>query len=140
MNKKIMWYYVFKALNKKYWKSKYRSIPVFLMRLDGEKLGEYRCSPAGINSILLAKNQGLTNIELMGVLLHEMCHHVVFEKYGIDVDPHGKEWIREMKKVGFEGVINEKTCGLNKFSEKEFSEIILEHDYLCIKEGIGEVR
>ena len=119
-----IWNYVFNYLMEKYWDSKYRSVPVFMKDLSGEMLGEYECTPEGFNCIHLASNQNLSNEQLLGVLLHEMCHHVVFEKYGIDVDPHGKEWVEEMRNVGFSGEITELTDGMYKFSLEEFDEIL----------------
>jgi len=139
MRKKIIWNYIFTILNKNYWGSKYRTVPVFMRDLDKDMLGEYECTPEGFNCIVLAKNHDLNNREMMGVLLHEMCHHVVFENYGINIEVHGEEWIKEMKKVGFIGNITKLTDGLNKFSQKEFDNIIAEYDYLY-KKDCDEIR
>lgn len=49
-------------------------------------------------------------------LLHEMCHHAVFldNKYLFMADEgliwwHGKEWRKEMRRVGFKGRITQYT-------------------------------
>ena len=108
----------------RYWSSRYRSVPVFYGSLKEDMLGEYQCTPLGINDITLADNQGLSDKELLGVLLHEMCHHVVFETHGIDVEPHGDEWKIEMEKVGFIDP-DEYTDGINFFSDQELKEIFV---------------
>ena len=91
-------------------------------------LAEFIHTQNGINSIILNKSADLSPKELTGVLLHEMCHHVVFEKYGWEVEAHGKEWIDEMKFCGFTGVINEQTDGIHRFTCKDFNEIINLHN------------
>ena len=117
MNKHIVhWNYIFDALNNKFWNNKFRSIPVFLHDCEGDMLGNFECTPAGFNLILLARNQNLSNLEMLGVLLHEMCHHAAFEKYGIDIEPHGEEWQAEMRHAGFTGEINGFTSGCNRFN------------------------
>ena len=108
---------------KKYWNSKYRLVPVFQLELAGEMLGNYRHDTNGFNSICLSNNQGLSDRELMGVLLHEMCHHVVYEEHGKEVQPHGFEWMAEMKRVGFDN----PDCysdGLDRFTEEQYLEIL----------------
>ncbi len=122
---KLMWNHVFRALNELYWNNKLRHIPVFEDDLECEMLGDFRHTVDGINSILLSKNQGLSNIQLTGVLLHEMCHQAVFQKHGCYVYPHGKEWQEEMRNCGFVGKINRWTDGTNRFNEKDL-ELILE--------------
>ncbi len=124
----IWWNYVFQDLMKRFWKDKFRSIPVFLKDLDYEMLAEFIHTQNGINSIILNKSADLSPQELTGVLLHEMCHHVVFEKYGWEVEAHGKEWIDEMKFCGFTGVIDEQTDGIHRFTCKDFNEIINLHN------------
>ncbi len=118
-----IWNYAFKHLMKKYWNNKYRTIPIFQIELTGEMLGNYRHDANGFNSICLANNQGLSDRELMGVLLHEMCHHVVYEEHGMEVQPHGFEWMAEMKKVGFD-TPDPETDGTDFLSEQEYQEIL----------------
>tara|TARA_B100000287_G_scaffold264164_1_gene248590 strand:- start:1547 stop:1933 length:387 start_codon:yes stop_codon:yes gene_type:complete len=120
----FIWNYVFQVFMTRYWGDRYRTIPVFLKDLPDDMLGNFAHTPCGINSIWLAKNQDLTDRELMGVLLHEMCHHVVFEEYGCeDVLPHGFEWMAQMRKVGFEDP-DWETDGCDFFSEQEYKEIL----------------
>ena len=118
-----IWNYAFKHLMKKYWDGKYRSVPVFQEPMKGDMLGDYRHDALGCNSILLADNQDLSDRELMGVLLHEMCHHVVYEEHGMEVQPHGFEWMAEMHRVGFEAA-DQYTDGTDFFSEEEYQEIL----------------
>ncbi len=120
----FIWNYAFRHLMKKYWGNRYRSIPVFHMELAGDMLGNFRHDKNGFNTICLANNQGLTDRQLMGVLLHEMCHHVAYEKHGMDIDAHGAEWETEMKFVGFEYPIDQDTDGTEFFSEEEYQEIL----------------
>ena len=77
-----IWNYIFQIFMIRYWEDRYRQIPVFMGELPGDMLAHFQHTPEGINDIILADNQDLTDRELMGVLLHEMCHHVVFEEYG----------------------------------------------------------
>ena len=122
-----MWIYIYRILNKTYWNSMLRDVPVFLKDLEHDKLGDFQCTPAGINSILLGKNQNMTVSETIGVLLHEMCHQAAFQKSGIEIDPHGREWQNEMRKAGFCGVINEYTDGLDRFTKEDTEKIMSEY-------------
>jgi len=119
----VIWNYVFQIFMIRYWDDRYRQVPVFLKDLPDEMLGNYAHTIEGINSIWLAKNQDLTTRELMGVLLHEMCHHVVFEEHGYDVIAHGFEWMAEMQRVGFEDP-DWETDGIDFFSDTECQEIL----------------
>jgi hypothetical protein len=72
---------------RKHWDNQYRSIPVFLEEMDDDMIGNYRHDEMGVNTIVTwHSNQGLTERQMLGVLLHEMCHHVVYEEFGMDVD------------------------------------------------------
>jgi site-specific DNA-methyltransferase (adenine-specific) len=118
-----IWNYAFDYFMRKHWNNEYRSVPVFLREMDDDMLGNYRHDQLGCNNIVLANNQGLSEKQMLGVLLHEMCHHVVYEEFGMDVEAHGFEWISEMKRVGFE----DPDCfsdGTDFFSEEEYKEII----------------
>ena len=68
--------------------------------------------------IKLSSNKGMSPKEMLGVLLHEMCHHYVQVTYGHGhssaaggkrVIGHGKEWKREMRRVGYTGKITRFT-------------------------------
>ena len=119
-----IWNYVFQIFMIRYWDDNHRQIPVFRGELEGEALGDFQWTESGINDIILSTNQGLSDRELMGLLLHEMCHHVVYEKYGYKLAPHGVEWQEEMKVAGFTGKINRWTDGCNRFTEEEYHEIM----------------
>ena len=118
-----IWNYAFNYFMRKYWSNEYRSVPVFLREMDDDMLGSYRHDEIGCNSIVLANNQGLSEKQMLGVLLHEMCHHVVYEEFGMDVEAHGFEWISEMKRVGFE----DPDCfsdGTDFFNDEDYKEIL----------------
>ncbi len=121
---KLTWNILFKALNKRFWNEELCWVPTFCTELEGEKLGDFEFTPQGFNLIKLASNQGLTEREACGVLLHEMCHQAVFEKHGYELDGHGVEWQTEMKAVGFTGEIDEYTDGTTRFDHKEYAEIM----------------
>ena len=118
-----IWNYVFQIFMIRFWEERYRQIPVFMGELPGEMLAKFQHTPCGINDIILSSNQGLTVRELMGVLLHEMCHHIVFEEHGMDVIPHGFEWMAEMRRVGFDNP-DWETDGCDFFSDAECQEIL----------------
>ena len=118
-----IWNYVFQIFMIRFWEERYRQIPVFMGELPGEMLAKFQHTPCGINDIVLSTNQGLTDRELMGVLLHEMCHHIVFEEHGHEVIPHGFEWMAEMRRVGFEDP-DWETDGCDFFSEEEYQSIL----------------
>lgn len=118
-----IWNYVLQFFLVNYWGDDYRTVPVFLSELDRDRLAEFVHTPQGFNAIILSSNQGLTDRELMGVLLHEICHHVVFEECGCEVEAHGDEWKAEMRHVGFRNP-DELTDGCDFFSEEEYLEIL----------------
>ena len=124
-----IWNYVAQIFMIRYWDDAYRTVPVFSKELAGDKLAKFDHTPEGFNCIILSSNQGLTDREMMGVLLHELCHHVAFEKHGWDIESHGEEWKAEMLRVGFENPC-EATDGMNFFSEREY------HETMDLVEGI----
>ena len=110
------WSDAFDDLNNRFWNGALPKIPVTL----GVQKGSYGLYFHS-GSIQLANNQGLSSLELLGVLLHEMVHHYVEVTYGHGVSAanggkrvigHGKEWKREMRRVGYTGKIT-------RFSGKE---------------------
>ena len=102
---KLTWNILFKALNKRFWNEGLCWVPTFCTELEGEKLGDFEFTPQGFNLIKLASNQGLTDREACGVLLHEMCHQAVFEKHGYELDGHGIEWQTEIIIERFESSV-----------------------------------
>ena len=131
----IMWQYVYRIFNDKYWAGELKDVPVFEKKLKNDKLGEFQFTRSGIDSILLATNQGLSIKETMGVLLHEMCHVSVLKNHGFDVEAHGLEWQAEMKKLGFQGIVNELTDGLDFFTEEDCLSILIDYNKRVIKDG-----
>ena len=110
------WSDAFDDLNNRFWNGSLPKIPVTL----GVQKGSYGLYFHS-GSIQLANNQRLSSLELLGVLLHEMVHHYVEVTYGHGVSAanggkrvigHGKEWKREMRRVGYTGKIT-------RFSGKE---------------------
>tara|TARA_Y100001970_G_scaffold271481_1_gene366858 strand:- start:20634 stop:21089 length:456 start_codon:yes stop_codon:yes gene_type:complete len=103
------WDDAFDHLNKRYWSGILPKIPVTTESTKKQRLGWF--GHAGY--IKLSNNKGMSPKEMLGVLLHEMCHHAVHEKFGHGqangrggrVIGHGKEWKKEMRRVGYLGKI-----------------------------------
>ena len=103
------WDEAFDKLNCQFWQSKLPKIPVGTESTKKKRYGWFGHS----GYIKLSSNKGLTPKEMLGVLLHEMCHHHVNEKHGHGmcngrggrVIGHGKEWKAEMRRVGYRGKI-----------------------------------
>ena len=110
------WDEAFDDLNCRYWSGKLAKIPVTTESTRKRRLGWF--GHAGY--IKLSNNKGMSPREMLGVLLHEMCHHAVHERFGHGqangrggrVIGHGKEWKSEMRRVGYTGKIT-------RFSGKE---------------------
>jgi len=110
------WNDAFDHLNDRFWAGALPKIPVSTESTRKRRLGWF--GHAGY--IKLSSNKGMSSMEMLGVLLHEMCHHFVNEKYGHGsagygskrVIGHGKEWKAEMRRVGYMGKIT-------RFSGKE---------------------
>lgn len=116
------WDDAFDYLNNEFWNGQLRKIPVTTTAQKGS-YGLF-CYSKHSSRIELARNKGLSPQELLGVLLHEMCHHYVHETYrhglqrtGKRVIGHGKEWKAEMRRVGYTGKITRFT-GKNRFTTK----------------------
>ena len=108
------WGAAFDQLNVQFWKGALPKIPVNFVTTKKKWYGLYRHA----GEIRLNGRYGLTSKEYLGVLLHEMCHHWVQVTYGHGVSAanggkrvigHGKEWKREMKRVGYTGKITRFT-------------------------------
>lgn len=107
------WGDAFDHLNNEFWNGKLKKIPVSLTD-QKNSYGLFYHS----GRIELARNKSLSPKELLGVLLHEMCHHYVEQTYGHGVSAanggkkilgHGKEWKAEMRRVGYTGKITRFT-------------------------------
>ena len=107
------WGAAYDHLNAQFWKGALPKIPVTVESCGKSWLGWYGHS----GYIKLSSNQGMTGKEMLGVLLHEMCHHWVEVTYGHGTSSanggriigHGKEWKREMRRVGYTGKITRFT-------------------------------
>ncbi len=55
------------------------------------KHGDFRRLPNG--TFLITVNNNLNKYQFLLTLIHEIAHHVTFQKYG-HVRPHGREWKR----------------------------------------------
>ena len=107
------WNQAFDYLNERFWNGDLPKIQV-TSTAQKKSLGLYFHS----GRIELANNKKLSAMELLGVLLHEMVHHWVEVTYGHGVNAanggkrvigHGKEWKREMRRVGYTGKITRFT-------------------------------
>jgi hypothetical protein len=108
------WNEAFDKLNMQFWNGRLPKIPVSTESTKKPQLGWYSLS----GYIKLSSNKGMTALEMLGVLLHEMCHHYVQITYrhgysaaagGKRVIGHGKEWKAEMRRVGYTGKITRYT-------------------------------
>ena len=107
------WNAAFDHLNAQFWNGTLPKIPVNMVTTKKKWYGLYRHA----GEIRLNRRYGLSSKELLGVLLHEMCHHWVEVTYGHGTSAanggriigHGKEWKREMRRVGYTGKITRFT-------------------------------
>ena len=107
-------------LNEDFFNNSLSPIPVILTQLEDDELGKYVITDnINDNVILLADNQNLNDHQTLGVLLHELAHHKVCMTYGNEVEPHGNEWLEEMKRIcsilEYDKTINEFTTGEDFF-------------------------
>ena len=124
--KKIVWQYILRALNEKFWNGQVKDIPVFVRPLGYERLGEFRfIGNTGINSIILSDDADLTNKQMVGVLVHEMTHQWVFQNYGCQVEEHGEEWLTAIRKIGFD---EENLDGLDFCTDDLYDHLMKRHD------------
>ncbi len=108
------WDEAFDKLNTQFWNGTLPKIPVNVVNTKKKWYGLYRHA----GEIRLNSRYCLSSKEYLGVLLHEMCHHYVEVTYGHGttaanggsrVIGHGKEWKREMRRVGYAGKITRFT-------------------------------
>ena len=103
---------MFQTLNAKYWNNKLTLINIELQEVK-DTYGEYICPesklldiPENYKIIINARMHWRNKKSLKKTLLHEMCHHAIFlqnkQSYWENkIMWHGKEWRREMERVGF---------------------------------------
>ena len=112
------WDDAFDHLNATFWRGDLPKIPVTTESTKKPQYGWYGHS----GYIKLSINKGLSAKQLLGVLLHEMCHHHVEVAYGHGISTsngsrvigHGKHWKQEMRRVGYTGKIT-KYSGYERF-------------------------
>ena len=108
------WDAAFAHLNTTFWNGALPKIPVNMVTPAKKWYGLYRHA----GEIRMNRRYALSSKEYLGVLLHEMVHHYVEVTYGHGVSSanggkrvigHGKEWKREMRRVGYTGKITRFT-------------------------------
>jgi len=119
MNKKLK--KIFDEYNITYWNGR---LPVPNLVLTSKLLDTHGCYTYEKfykkKDYVIEISLNLNMKELRETMLHEMCHHAIYLKYPkrhfnnkIDlkkrVYPHGKEWKKEMRRVGFKGKIDRYT-------------------------------
>ena len=110
----------FDYLNAKYWNSQLPKIKIEISDIKN-CYGEYQ-EPTNYDKdcyenykiTINARLHWRTKTSMRSTLLHEMCHHALFinnkEKYwNKKIQWHGKEWRREMERVGFKKPIRATT-------------------------------
>lgn len=117
------WDEAFKMLNAKFFSDKLVVIPVRTShKKKSNSYGIFCRRPSG-DFIELNLAQGLMREQVLGVLLHEMCHHSISLKFGGHgynanagkrILGHGKEWKAEMRRVGYTGKVTKYT-GKDRF-------------------------
>ena len=116
----MIWQYVKRVLNERYFDNSLRDVPVFEVDFDGDQLGDCETWEE-YDMVHVTIKRGLSPREALGVLLHEMCHQSVYEQYGAEVEAHGPEWIAEMVRVGFP---DPDEHSIDLFSTEEAEEIL----------------
>ena len=122
------WNFSFDILNNRFFSGKLPKIEVVFIPLSHKKsFGTYYHQSGNTvgTRIEISSDCGRTNLQLLGTLLHEMCHHSIHTKYGYGkkfglkekkkVIGHGKQWKTEMQRVGFLGKIT-KYSGKERFA------------------------
>lgn len=70
------------------------------------KLGDYRAIPHQ-NKYIITINNNLNPVQFLITVLHELAHHVTWEKYKRVVRPHGAEWKQEYQRLFMPILANE---------------------------------
>ncbi len=110
--KQDYWDNKFDELNDKHWEGELKKIPVFVSSL-GDSWGQYfhpsASCPHTEQEIYLDRE--MTTHQRTNILLHEMCHHFIYEVHGDDFYHHHHHnlWKEEMRRVGFKGTITKYT-------------------------------
>ena len=111
---------LYQNLNKKYWNN---SLPLLKIEVKEIKdcYGEYHepvsrkhDKKENYKIVINARMHWRHRKSMRSTLLHEMCHHAIFVKYkdkfwNKEIQWHGKEWRREMERVGFSKPVRKYT-------------------------------
>ncbi len=112
-------YRVYDAMNSRWWKGKLELKSLVLKDCGDGADGWY----VPVDSEIMI-DEGLSEVDRVGVLLHEMCHLAIDMEYnyieGLGeqlgyVPWHGRLWKKEMKRVGYTGKVL-CTSGEERFS------------------------
>lgn len=115
MNKKLL--NIFVRFNSLHWGNKL-PIPDLIYSKKIKECGIYYYeTEIDKKDYVIKINTNQKGEDLRKTMLHEMCHHAVYinnKKYykpnsKTKIFPHGKEWKKEMRKVGFKGKISRWT-------------------------------
>ena len=109
-------YKTYSHLNIKYWKGELPPVEIEIKEIKNT-FGEYfypgaqetDCSE-NYKIVINARLHWRNKSSMRNTLLHEMCHHAVFLKnkksfWKKKMRWHGKEWKKEMRRVGFKNPI-----------------------------------
>ena len=69
-----------------------------ITRNRASKVGDYR-PPSRGKSHRISVNHDLNPYSFLVTLVHEIAHLVAYEKFRRSIDPHGKEWRQEYRKL-----------------------------------------
>ena len=110
----------FHKYNKRYWNSTLPTVPI-LIKETSKTYGEYwypdkkqEDTPDQYKIIINARMHWRNKKSIRSTLLHEMCHHYIFINnknlfWNKKIIWHGKEWRREMERIGFQKPITRFT-------------------------------
>ncbi len=69
---------------------KHQAVVVKVVKKRKTKHGDFRKLPSGKTQITV--NESDNPYRFLITLLHEIAHHLAFQKFGYRIAPHGKEW------------------------------------------------
>lgn len=111
---------MFNYLNKKYWDNKLTPVNIHVKEIKN-CYGEYEepgspenDKPENYHITINARMHWRNKRSIRSTLLHEMCHHAIFiqnktKYWNNEIMWHGKEWRREMERVGFKKPVRKWT-------------------------------
>lgn len=81
-------------------------IQLKLNKPRSSKFGDYRSPGSDSRHHRITVNKDLNPYSFLTTFLHEVAHLTAFEKFQNRIDPHGKEWKAEFKKI-LEPIVHE---------------------------------